>query len=951
MFEYDSIGEFLKSFFSSRLFVLSAVVILLGTVLLQRLFQLQIINGETYQENYTLLIQKEKVLPATRGNIYDRNGMLLAYNKLAYKVTIEDNGTYEDTEEKNEEINQVLAEIVAVLEQNGDAYTNDFGISLKSSGKYEFRSEGTALQRFRADVYGEADAANLGYSKKLGYDTSQASEKQVIEYLSDAYGLAKKPYSESKELQYKILVMRYALAQNSYQKYISTTLASNVSNETMAYVEENKDHLQGVQIEEDYIREYAKSEYFASMIGYTGKISTEEYEKLSEKNDAYTLTDVVGKAGIEQVMDEYLQGKKGSQTLYVDNVGKEIETTDYVEPTAGNNVYLSIDGKLQVAVYDLLEQELAGILYSKIVDAKETEITLKASDLKIAVYDAYFSLINNNVIRTSHFTANDASTTEQQVQQAFESRLAEVLARLEMQFQSDLPETYTAAAKEYQSYYSYIVSMLKSQKIILTDKIDTSDATYIAWTNDETISLKEFLNYCITAGWIDYNIFQAEDEYSDSSEIYADLVRYILETLKTDDGFEKKIYEYLIQQDVVSGRQLCLILFDQNVLKKDSDSYEGLSNGIVSSYSFLRNKIRDLEITPAQLALDPCTASCVITNTRTGELLACVSYPGYDNNRMANSVDADYFASMQSDHSEPLYNHATQERTAPGSTFKMVTATAGLTEGVIVPSSKITCTGQFQLLDNKPKCWIYPASHGPLNVSEAIGESCNGFFYQVGYDLSMVAGSYSDSAGIKRLSKYAQEYGLGDKTGIEIPEYESQVADEFPVMAAIGQSNHNYTTVQLARYVTAVANKGTVYNYTLLNHIENKNGKVIKEYKPSIKNTMDDISESTWNAIHEGNLLVTEGLDAFRNFQIHVGGKTGTAQQVMTRGNHALFVGYAPFENPKISIATRIAFGYTSHNAADVSAQILKYYFKLSDQDDLLNGQARDVSNGQNIGD
>lgn len=951
MFEYDSIGEFLKSFFSSRLFVLSAVVILLGTVLLQRVFQLQIINGETYQENYTLLIQKEKVLPATRGNIYDRNGMLLAYNKLAYKITIEDNGFYEDSDEKNEKINTVLAEIISVLEKNGDAYTNDFGILLKSNGKYAFQQEGTALQRFRADVYGEADAKNLGYNKSLGYDTSTATEEQVIKYLCKSYGLLKKPYANSKELQYKVLVMRYALAQNSYQKYISTTLAANVSNETMAYIEENKDHLQGVQIEEDYIREYAKSEYFASMIGYTGKISTEEYEKLSETNDGYSLTDIIGKAGIEQVMDEYLQGKKGSQTLYVDNVGREITTTDYVEPTAGNSVYLSIDGKLQVAVYDLLEQELAGILYSKIVDAKETAVTLKASDLSIAVYDAYFSLINNNVIRTSHFTDNSASSTEKQVQQAFENRLAEVLARLQSQFVSETPETYTNATKEYQSYYSYIVSMLKSQKIILTDKIDTSNPTYIAWTNDETISLKDFLNYCITAGWIDYNVFQAEDEYSDSSEIYSDLVRYILETIASDDGFEKRIYEYLIQQDVVTGRQLCLILFDQKVLKKDPASYEGLNNGTVSSYSFLKNKIRDLEITPAQLALDPCTASCVITNTRTGELLACVSYPGYDNNRMANTVDADYFASMQSDHSEPLYNHATQERTAPGSTFKMVTATAGLTEGIIVPSTKITCTGQFQLLDNKPKCWIYPGAHGALDVSKAIGESCNGFFYQVGYDLSMAGGSYSDSAGINKLSKYALEYGLGDKTGIEIPEYESQVADEFPVMAAIGQSNHNYTTIQLARYVTAVANKGTVYNYTLLNRVENKNGKVIKKFKPSIKNTMDNISESTWNAIHEGNLLVTQGLDAFRNFQISVGGKTGTAQQVMTRGNHALFVGYAPFENPKISIATRIAFGYTSHNAADVSAQILKYYFKLSDQNDLLNGQARDVSNGQNIGD
>ena len=126
------------------------------------------------------------------------------------------------------------------------------------------------------------------------------------------------------------------------------------------------------------------------------------------------------------------------------------------------------------------------------------------------------------------------------------------------------------------------------------------------------------------------------------------------------------------------------------------------------------------------------------------------------------------------------------------------------------------------------------------------------------------------------------------------------------------------------------------------------NGKVLKTYEPTIKNKMDNISDSTWKAIQNGNRLVVANAKEFQDFPIVVAGKTGTAQQVPTRGNHALFVGYAPFKDPEISIATRIAYGYTSHNAADVSAQILKYCFNLEEKDKLITGKARNVDDSTN---
>ena len=947
MFEYDSIRDFLKSFFSSRLFVLTVILLLMSGIILQRLFSLQIINGETYQKNYTLKIKKTRTLSGTRGNIYDRNGMLLAYNELAYKVTIEDNGTYEDSSERDETLNRIIAEVMEILDKNNDGFINNFDIQLKKNGKYVFRSEGISLMRFRADVYGHQKIEDLEYDDDLGYDTAKATEKQIVDYLFRRYELDESDYSP--EMKYNIMIVRYALAQNGFQKYISTTIATGVSKKTIAYIRENKDRLQGVEIEEDYIRKYTNCKYFASMIGYTGKISTTEYEELSAKNDSYSLTDIIGKSGIESVMDEQLQGKKGSETVFVDNMGKERETTNYIEPSAGNNVYLSIDGKLQKAVYDLIEQELAGILYNNILNIREfVNVSGEASDIKIPIYDVYFALINNSIIDTSHFQERGASDTEKSVLAAFQTRLESVLERIREQAMSSAPETYTLAAEEYQNYYSYIITMLKENEVLLADKIDTTDETYIAWTKDETISLKEYLNYCINTGWIDYNVFQSGEEYSDSSEIYRDLIDYIVETLRTDDGFHKKIYQYLIKQDVVTGTQLCLILYDQKLIPKNEETRASLAAGTTSAFSFLKERIRNLDITPAQLALDPCTGSSVITDVKTGELLALVSYPGYDNNRLANSVDADYFAKLQSDKSDPMYNHATQERTAPGSTFKMVTAAAGLTEGLITPSTKINGTGKFELVEDGPTCWIYPGRHGMLNVSQAIRYSCNCFFYQVGYDMSMNGSTYSDANGIRKITDYAEKFGLGEKTGVEIPEYSPQLADEFPLTASIGQSNHNFATVQLARYVTAVANKGTVYNYTLLKKLTDNEGKVIEKYKPSVRNTIDEISDTSWNAIQNGNRMVINDLNEFNGFKVAVAGKTGTAQQILTRANHAVFVGYAPFNDPEISIATRIAFGYTSHNAADLSARILKYYFNLEDRDSLLNGQASSIGVSSN---
>ena len=937
---FENIKEFFQILKKSRLWVLIFAFVIIFSILISRMFQLQIIMGEEYQNDYTYSIVKERTLNSTRGNIYDRNGKLLAYNELAYSITIEDNGSYDSTSVKNKSLNAMLAEIITEIEKNGDSITNNFKISYNEDGTYSYNVSGTALKRFLADVYGEISYKNLGYDAELGYDLANATPDQVMEYLMtnrNKFGVSEE---YDKELAYKIVVIRYAMSEKAYQKYISTTIATEISDESVAYISENMYRLQGVEIIEDTIRRYNNSEYFAAIIGYTGKISAEEYEELSADDDRYTLNDVIGKAGVEQVMDKQLQGSKGYEKLYVDYLGKTIELIEREEATAGNDVYLSIDADLTIAAYDLMEQEIAGIVYSNIENYK--------SDIPIPITDVYFALINNNVIDIEKFSKEDANPQEKEVYSIFVKRQSEVLSAMENELLGT-SKNFSKMNDEEQDYITYIINYLKVEKILNTASIDKTDTVYKEWQAGNS-SVQTYLNQAIAKGWIDITQFVIDDKYSDSTEIYQALCEDILAEIESSKDFSKIIYQYMVEKGSVTGKQLCLILFEQGILPYDDEEISKLESGAVTALSFIKGKIKDLSITPAQLALDPCTGSCVLTDVGTGEVLAVVSYPGYDNNRLANTIDSAYYASLQKDLTNPFYNKATQERTAPGSTFKPVVATAGLVEGVITVNTEIYDAGPYENVSNHPKCWKYPSSHGSINVAEAIRDSCNYFFYEVGYRLSTnnYLTKYSDSVGIEKIKEYASMFGFDETTGIEIVENSPQIADEYPVMAAIGQSNHNFTTVQLARYVTAIANSGTVYNYSILKKVCDKNGAVLDFYEPTIRNTIDVLDASGWNAIHSGMRMVAQNSSQFRDFEISVAGKTGTAQQDLKRANHALFIGYAPYENPEISIAVRIPFGYTSANAAHYARNILSYYFEVEEKDALLDGQAVTIDSSSN---
>lgn len=924
---YD-IKDFLKKFFSSRLFVLAAVFIVFFGIILARIFTLQVVNGKSYQENFSLKIQMKQPINAARGNIYDKNGKLLAYNELAYSISINDSTTYSSTKEKNKAVNAELAEILTVLKNNGETLNNDFKIDRKKDGTYSFNVSGSSLNRFRADVFGKGSADDLEYDKETGIDEANATAEQIMEYLmgKDNFGISSK---YDGDLAYRIVVVRYAMLGNRFARYKEVKIATDVSDKTVAYVNEHMDTLSGISVNEDMIRKYNYSEYFSSIIGYTGPISESEYTALHKKNKDYTQNDTVGKAGLEQYYETYLRGKNGEQKFYIDNVGRISEIISSTDSVAGDDLYLSIDADLQKATYLALQNEIAAIVYSNIKSGE------------IPINDVYTALIGNSVINTEHFSKSKASDTEKSVLSVFKSRQKTTLGKIKQELTSS-PEALNTMSDEVLDEFTYIISMLKDDQVLLKNEIDTSDSVYQKW-KDQKISPKEYLNYCITQHWIDISQLNVDEKYADSTEVYDALCKYILKNIKTDTEFSKIIYQYMITRGEISPRQLCLILFDQGVLDYDDATVNKLKNGSLSPRDFLMKKIYNIEITPAQLALEPCTGSCVVTDEKTGEIRAMVSYPGYNSNKLANGVDSEYFASLQHDKSSPLLNYATQQKTAPGSTFKLVSATAGLVENVITTSDQIRCTGIYNDISNKPKCWIYPGSHGLDNVSEAIRDSCNVFFYTVGNRLAQKkTGSYNDANGIDLIQKYAHIYGLDQKTGLEISESKSSVATEYPVMAAIGQSDNNYTTVALSRYVTAVAS-GKKYNYQLMNKIVDADGKTVKKYKADYEDISDTLTSSQWDAIHSGMREVVSTMDRFQGFDIPVAGKTGTAQQT-GHANHGLFVGYAPYDDPEITIAVRIANAYSSHNAATAARNVISYYYKETSMKDIKEMKAAGVN-------
>ncbi len=352
-------------------------------------------------------------------------------------------------------------------------------------------------------------------------------------------------------------------------------------------------------------------------------------------------------------------------------------------------------------------------------------------------------------------------------------------------------------------------------------------------------------------------------------------------------------------------------------------------------------------------ARDTQCGSAVVMKVDTGEILAMASYPDFEPEKFVGGISSADWNNYINDERKPLINRTIQSSYAPGSIFKMVTATAGLEAGVITINEKMYDTGKYKYSnDYQPECW-YKSGHGYINVMDAIKKSCNYFFYEVGNRL-----------GIDRLAQYAKYFGLGRKTGIELTgetagvlaskEAKAKITKEAwqggeTLSAAIGQSYNSFTPLQMAKYIATFVNGGKEVKPTIIKSIINsdlteENKEEIRRYTNQKLGIVEEnngefsIKQEYLSVILEGMRSVTNetggtAYSIFKNFNIEVGGKTGSAQAGKKDGKdvvHAWFMGFAPFDKPEIAVVVMIENGSHGSYSAEVVREIMEEYFGMN---------------------
>lgn len=938
--------EYILSLFKSRIFPLILVFAILVGVLINRLFGLQIINGESYVKDLSSSIQKDMSVAATRGRIFDKNGVLLAYNDIAYAVRISDSGKYNNNAEKNEKLNASIDKTLDIIEAKGDTYSNDFPI-VYEDGQYVFNIKDNELLRFLRDIYGKRSISELSdeernvtaqelfrqlcekYEVVVASDSSKNQAtvlSSTVSFLkSQGYMVEAAGFSVDHALM--IVNLRRYMSANSYNRYISFTIANEVSDETVAAILESSDDLTGVTVEEQYIRRYVDSVYCSQILGYTGTVSTSELETLGDKYDS---NDTVGKSGIEKSMESVLSGTKGERQVYVDTVGRITEVLGETDPETGNDVYLTIDINLQKNLYNAIEDRLVQILLTYMTSG-DTKYSYTSNGSVDTVYilakEVYFALIDNNIVSIKHI-AEQSTDTEAQVYSAFLSKQDSTMDWIRSEL-ADGDTPYGKLSEEQQLYIWYVYTSLKDRGVFNTSNVDTTDDVYKDWTQADGTSLKELLTHGIAKNWINLNVFSTE-QYTSLQESYDALLDYIDGYLREDTSFYKKMYKYMINSGSISGRQVCMLLYEQGVLDMNSENsrYSALAAGSLGAYDFMTYAISNKIITPAQLALEPCSASAVVTNPKNGDIIAMVSYPSYDNNKLSGSVDAKYFNSLINDKASPMLNRATQSFTAPGSTYKPCTTIAGMDTGIISSGTTFYCSGSFDKVTPSPKCWRL-SGHGGEVAATAIRDSCNVFFYNVGYNLACSKnGNYNSTYGTTILQKYSDLLGLSTKAGVEIEESEPMASNTNSVASAIGQGNHKYSTLNLARYVTTIATSGTCYNLTLVDKITDSDGNLIEDNHADVDHQVE-LSSNIWSTVHEGMMLAGNSYSTIAKLGLKIAAKSGTAQENTNEPDHSLLVTYSPYDDPQICVSVCIQHGYSSTTSMDLTADVYKIYYGM----------------------
>lgn len=915
--------EKLKSIVGSRLFWLAAIYFSMAFVLVQCMFDLQIVQGEETVEKQVYYNVKERYIPSTRGLIYDTNGKLLAYNELSYSVLLEDSAVSSGNAGRN----AMIHELLTILKEHGYESELDFAIELDEHGELCFNVSGNALLRFKKNAYGLRSINHLSEKQK------NATAQEVFDFLrygnrSSAMFQVAEEYSLEEALE--IVTVRYHFF-TMVDKSSQLTIASELDDATIAAIMEASGDIAGVSIVQRTKRVYNYSKYFAHIIGYTGMATEEDVERLNANGGNYTTSDYTGKTGLEKEMEHVLAGTKGLERITLNSSGKIISSEIISEPVSGENVYLTLDAELQLAYYYIIEKNIANILSEKIV--KDLDYGTKgesSEDITIPVYEVYYALFDNRLLDISRFSNPDATELEKNIYNIYLNKRESVLDGLYSYLAYGNTKLRSTLSEGMQAYLSYFYYRMQELNLLPKQNIDTSDDCYLSYQQN-TISMSQYLAYCINHNWINLEALGIGNQYYSTDEIYEILLDKTFDSLFDNREFDLKLYHDLIFNNILQGREICLLLFDQNVIEYQEEDITNLRRGRVSAYDFIIQKIKNVEITPAQLALEPCSGSVVQTDTKTGAVIAMVTYPSYDSNMLANKINWEYYSKLLEDKSNPLYNRATQQRTTTGSSIKMMTSISGLLNHAVTIDERIFDEVTFSKIVPSPSCWS-SRGHKYQDIANAIMNSCNYFFYEVGYRLATdLSGKYVDSLGISKLKATGELFGMNSVSGIELGEAEPEFSTVDAVRSAIGYG-YKFTPTQISRYATTLATKGKLYKYTLIKRVVDKEGHVVAHHIPTIESSIVGIKDYEWSKIYEGmekviTVYSTTLMNAYSSIPVSVAGKTGSAQVSENRPPHAVFVSFAPSNDPETSVVAVVANGYSGAYSGLLCRDIYGYYY------------------------
>ena len=587
--------ERVQEFSKNRIFMLLCSIVILFVILIFRLFLLQIIHGEEYEQKLTTSILRQVNLPASRGAIYDRYGRPLAVNHVAYSIQIDDSITLDLSNYKS----KLVMDFVNYMKQKSLPLADTLPISKSKPYSFEFETvkeeqdwkESIDIPKNMMDSSAEEILTYFENQLNIPSHFSQEEKRSIISFyisvsdrnlmvlsllkileennetlVDDLPITQQQPYSflfddnKGKELSWKNTVqmttaeeqsydaaqtitylqhyfdipkelpvdivrkaigIRYAMYLQRFYRYQPVTIALDVSTKTLANVEEMNDTFPCIIIGTNSLRDYPMGKYFAHIVGYTRKMTDANYKIYKddvdeEGNKIYTMNDVVGQSGIESLYERELNGKDGEMIVEVDSMGRRMNTIESKNPVSGQDVFLTLDARLQKSAYDILENTLRDVIKTKL---------------------------------------NGGGTT---LQELFSRMLADNTISIDK-----------------------ICNSVEGEQYILYQKILEQDPTF---------ELREL----------------TEEEKKQGKANPRD---FALQTLTS-----------AIDRGEISQKQLILVLIEQGKFTADEQYLFNIQNGIISPLQVINDKLDSGELTPGDTNLDPCTGSVVISRVDSGEL-------------------------------------------------------------------------------------------------------------------------------------------------------------------------------------------------------------------------------------------------------------------------------------------------------------------------------------------